>query len=478
MKVVIVGASYTGIQLARTLADEKSDVVLIDSSPEKVRLARNKIDCTVIQAAGNDIQVLERDAGISSADALVMLTEDDETNMITCSLVEMRYPKLLKIARVRNETYYAACSSAKAAEGENTPLPFGTGVMLNPDVEAANAVQRAVDHGVIGNIADLGGGFCITEFRVKAANALVGLKIKDLSAMTGWHGLVAYVENGEDAFLPNGETQLKAEDKMGIVSSVADIGELSRLVSGKDGSVPRRIIVLGAGRIGTLIIEKLLEVRPAANLLLSLMRRFSIGTEIFLVDADERRCREAKERFKGIRVLCGDMSDKDFIRDEGLDACDLMIAVSASYDRNLVAAAYLKSLGVPKTIALTESSEFDDVARKLGIDVAVPMRSTIVDAMISHLRGAGTSSVHTVCDGRFEIIACDVSGQSVLVGKKLRDVPMRGECILLLVRHAGERAFAVPHGEYEILGGDKVVFIARAGNKQLPKMFGGVARGG
>ena len=43
MKVVIVGASYTGIQLARTLADEKSDVVLIDSSPEKVRLARNKI---------------------------------------------------------------------------------------------------------------------------------------------------------------------------------------------------------------------------------------------------------------------------------------------------------------------------------------------------------------------------------------------------------------------------------------------------
>ena len=43
MKVVIVGANYTGIQLERTLADEKSDVVLIDSSPEKVRLARNKI---------------------------------------------------------------------------------------------------------------------------------------------------------------------------------------------------------------------------------------------------------------------------------------------------------------------------------------------------------------------------------------------------------------------------------------------------
>ena len=48
-----------------------------------------------------------------------------------------------------------------------------------------------------------------------------------------------------------------------------------------------------------------------------------MDSEIFLVDSDEGRCREAKERFRGIRVLCGDMSDKDFIRDEGLDACDL-----------------------------------------------------------------------------------------------------------------------------------------------------------
>ena len=174
-------------------------------------------------------------------------------------------------------------------------------------MEAANAIQRTVAHGVIGNIADIGGGFCITEFRVKSTSALVGLKMKDIGAVTGWRGLVAYVENGDGAFLPNGETQLKAEDKIGVVSSATDIGELSRFVSGKDGSVPRRIIVSGAGRIGTLIVEKLLEARPAANLLLTLMRRLSIGCEIFLVDSDERLCREAKERFMGIRVLCGDI---------------------------------------------------------------------------------------------------------------------------------------------------------------------------
>lgn len=477
MKVVIVGASYTGIQLARSLADEKSDVVLIDNSPDKVRLARDKIDCTVIQAAGNDLQVLERDAGVSSADALVMLTEDDETNMITCSLVDMRYPKLLKLARVRNETYYAACAPSKATDGRGAAPPFGIGAMLNPDVEAAGAVVRAVAHGVIGNIADLGGGFCITEFRIRAESALVGLKMKDARAVAGWHGLAAYVAKGESAILPNGETQLEEDDRIGIVSPAADVEELARLVSGRDGIIPRRIIVMGAGRIGTLIVEKMLANRQKTRRRLPLLGGQAMGGEIFMVDSDDMLCREAKERFEDVRVLCGDMSDKDFIRDEGLDSCDLMIAVTPGYDRNLIAAAYLKTLGVRKTIALTESSEFDDVASKLRIDVAVPMRSTIVDAIVSHLRGAGTSSVHTVCDGRFEIISCDVSSRSPLVGRKLRDVPLRGECLLLLVRHAGEGEFEVPHGEYVIRGGDSVVFIAEAGNRKLPVLFGGDRRG-
>ena len=67
--------------------------------------------------------------------------------------------------------------------------------------------------------------------------------------------------------------------------------------------------------------------------------------------------------------------------------------------------------------------------------------------------------------------------QSALVGRELRDMPTRGECLVLLVRHAEEVAFEVPHGEYEICSGDNVVFIARTDNKKLPMMFGGTMRG-
>ena len=81
MKIVIVGAGFTGIQLAKRLINGKNDVVLIDNDDEVVRHASNSLDCDVIQDAGNNHETLEK-AGIKDADALVCVTASDEINMI------------------------------------------------------------------------------------------------------------------------------------------------------------------------------------------------------------------------------------------------------------------------------------------------------------------------------------------------------------------------------------------------------------
>ena len=106
MKIIIIGAGFTGLQLAKRLVSEKMDVVLIDNDEETVRHASNSVDCLVIQANGNNLNTLEQ-AGISKADALIALTKSDEINMITCSLVDSVYPDIIKIARVRNYDYYS-----------------------------------------------------------------------------------------------------------------------------------------------------------------------------------------------------------------------------------------------------------------------------------------------------------------------------------------------------------------------------------
>ena len=57
MKVIIVGAGFTGTQLAKRLISEQQDVVLIDKNEEIVRHASNRLDCMLIQANGNNLSV-------------------------------------------------------------------------------------------------------------------------------------------------------------------------------------------------------------------------------------------------------------------------------------------------------------------------------------------------------------------------------------------------------------------------------------
>ena len=60
MKIVIIGAGFTGSLLAKALIAERNKVILIDKSPERVRSAGDQLDCTVIEADGTDLDVLEK----------------------------------------------------------------------------------------------------------------------------------------------------------------------------------------------------------------------------------------------------------------------------------------------------------------------------------------------------------------------------------------------------------------------------------
>ena len=81
MRIVIVGAGFTGIQLAKSLINEKNNVVVIDNDEERMRHISNRLDCSVLVADGNNRETLEK-AGIAKADAMVCVTSSDEGNMM------------------------------------------------------------------------------------------------------------------------------------------------------------------------------------------------------------------------------------------------------------------------------------------------------------------------------------------------------------------------------------------------------------
>lgn len=81
MRIVIVGASRFGIATADQLVDAGHEVVLVDRNAEKLERLAEEIDSGFLEGDGSLPSVL-RDAYGDGADALVLLTNVDDVNIL------------------------------------------------------------------------------------------------------------------------------------------------------------------------------------------------------------------------------------------------------------------------------------------------------------------------------------------------------------------------------------------------------------
>ena len=86
MRVVILGAGRRGLRLAQHLIDERKSVVFLDSSSERCSAATAKLDCMSVCGSATDIEML-REAGCEGAEAVIAVTDSDETNLVACGII-------------------------------------------------------------------------------------------------------------------------------------------------------------------------------------------------------------------------------------------------------------------------------------------------------------------------------------------------------------------------------------------------------
>lgn len=472
MRIVIVGAGFTGIQLAKLLINEKNQVTVIDNDEDIIRHVSNQLDCTVMCADGNNLDTLE-EVGIAKADALICVSASDEVNMITCSLVDAVYPDILKIARVRNYAYYVNTAKAEKKHpnsfaGKHRPL-YGINYMIHPDVEAADAIFQAVENGAIGNIISFDNtDLEIARITIEEGSTLDGVILKDIHTKTDVKFIVAYIERDGETMLPSGETQLKAGSTIGVLISKEQIGDVLALCGAEQNTL-NKVVMIGAGRIGTIVAEKLMgmgaqKAGGIKQFFTNIKTKRSF--DFVIIDSKDENAKEASEKFANARILRADATDETFLREEGITDFDLAICTTHNHELNMVLAAYLESLGVKQTISLVGSSAFAEISTRLGIDVPVPLRDVVVDSIMSHLRGKSVKEIHTVTNGQLEIVECEISPDSKTNGKELKEISNPGTFLVLMARKAGVEQYNIVNGSTKFAAGDHVVLITNSENSK------------
>jgi trk system potassium uptake protein len=123
MKAIVVGCGRVGSSVAKRLADEGWDVTALDESESALgRLGENWTGGFVV-GHGMDLDVL-REAGIEEADAVVVATNGDNTNIVVSQAAKDLFNVPSVVVRLldpyRAEFY--------ASRGLNTVCPTSTAI--------------------------------------------------------------------------------------------------------------------------------------------------------------------------------------------------------------------------------------------------------------------------------------------------------------------------------------------------------------
>lgn len=465
MTIIIIGAGVTGVELARRLIARKHTVALIEQKSETARHAANRLDCTVIEASGNDPNVLT-DAAIQRADALVTLTDSDELNMIICGVAESLAPKVLKIARVRNENYVASLNTGK----ERT---LGIDFLVHPDQEAALAIVNAVEHGAVSDIiAFEDSPYQLTCFPIGTGSALDGISLQNIrNVITDTPFVVVAVEDDQQASIPSGSTVLHSGTRISVLTLPIYIEKLYAL-AGFTVKPIKKIALVGIGKVGKRVAESLVETHSFGIFKRLFGLRSKPRWEVAIIDKDSTLAKHAAAQYPQARIYSGDVTDEAFIEEIALNSFDLVITATQNYELNMITSAYLKTLGIPKTIALVQSAVMSNVAYKIGVDVAIPLKDVTVDVIMSHLGGKHLTRIHTMGAGELEIVEIIISHQSEAVGKSLKDIAMPGVFLVLLITNS--QGCGIPDGNTALQAKDKLAAIVQvAQSDAVIKYFAG-----
>jgi trk system potassium uptake protein TrkA len=201
--IMILGGSKIGRRVAELLED-KMTVKLIESDEEKsLQLADSLTSTLVIKGDGRDIDLLAQE-GIIDVDAFVAVTEDAETNIITCLLAKHLGVKKA-IALVDKVDYIPLTQT------------IGLDSLINKKLIAANNISRFIRKSEVLALSTLEGiDADIMEYVVQPNSLITKKPIKDLNFPK--EAIIGGIIRGDETIIAVGDTKIQNGDKVVVFS--------------------------------------------------------------------------------------------------------------------------------------------------------------------------------------------------------------------------------------------------------------------
>lgn len=438
LKIIIVGCGKVGATLVEQLSREGHDITIIDKDTQKIETMTNMYDIMGLVGNGASYNV-QLEAGIEETDLFIAVTESDELNLLCCTVAK-RVGNCAAIAKVRTPDYSTEVGYLREK--------LGLALIINPELEAAKEVARILYLPTALEVNSFAHGQAeLIKFKIPEGNVLSGLTIASLGKHVDTKNfLISTVERSGDVIIPSGNFRLEAGDVVSLVASRREVRRILASIGIKTKQVKDTMIV-GGGKATYYLAKQLI----------------GMGISVKIIEQDRARCEELSMLLPQAVVICGDGTDEELLKEEGIGTVQSFVPLTGIDEKNIMLTLYAKHASKAKVITKINRISFKDVIHQLDLGSVVYPRFITSESIIAYVRakknsmGSNIETLYHLNDGRVEAIEFLVESESELTGVPLMELSLKKNLLVSFINRNG--IIIIPRGQDCIKVGDTVMVV-------------------
>jgi trk system potassium uptake protein len=446
MKIIIAGAGAVGTHLAKLLSRENHDITLMDESPEKLADISSNFDILTLPLSPSSITAL-REAEVGKADLFIGVTPDEAHNMTSCMLASKLGAKKT-VARVDNYEY-------TLPQHRDFFRTVGIGSIIYPEMLAGQEILHNIKRSWIRQWWEVqDGALILLGVKVRLGARVLDIPLKDLCGPDAPYHIVA-VKRGDETVIPHGADCLRTGDIVYFMTTQKYINYIRDVAGKEDYPDVANVVIMGGGSTSVHLANAMPDYMHAK-----------------IIEKDAQRARRLNEVVTNRHTLIihGDGRDLSLLEEEGIRKAQAFAALTDNSETNILACLAAKRMGVRKTVAMVENTDYISMAESLDIGTIINKKTFAASHIYQMMLKADITSVKSLTVANADVAEFAVSEGAKVVRRQVKDLGLPSSVTLGGLVRDGKGILV--GGSTQILPGDTVVaFCLTGGIKKLEKFF-------
>ena len=217
-----------------------------------------------------------------------------------------------------------------------------------------------------------------------------------------------------------------------------------------------KIIIIGCGKVGRTLVEQLSQE----------------GHDITIIDKNRERISQLANLYD-VMGLVGNGASYNIQKEAGIGNADLIIAVTGSYELNLLCCTIATQVGNCAAIARVRTPDYSQEAEylreKLGLALIINPEYEAARDMARILYLPSSLEVTGFAHGQAELIKYAIPENSLMDGIAIKDLGHKLKANILIGAIERDNDVFIPSGDFILKKGDKLSFVGA--HKQAKEFF-------